>query len=494
MLALDQGTSGTKALVVCPERGVIASAYVPLAPDYGADGSVEIDPELLWGSVVEAGRRALATAGEGVCAVGLANQGETVLAWQRSDGRPLTPAIVWQDTRSAQVCADLLAADDAVTERLERLCGLRLDPYFAAPKMAWVRRNLSREGVVTTSDSWLVHRLCEAFVTDASTASRTMLVDLDAVAWSGAALSAFGLDGEALPTIVDACGPVGITHVFDDAVPGAPMAGVPVTGLLVDQQAALLAEGCLDAGQAKCTYGTGAFLLTTTGQSAIRSRHGLAACVAWRLAGQTTYCLDGQVFAAGSALRWLTEIGILAGPDDLDAVAETVPDSASVRFVPALAGLAAPRWRRDARGLITGLGLDTTRGHVARAFCDGLAAEVAVLAATTVADLRSGLDVVRVDGGLTRSAVLMQTQADLLQRPVECYPLPDATALGAAAVAMLGVAMVGETQARDLRQVLPRWAPSAVYEPAIGADQAAERLERHRAAVQLALNGSEATA
>ncbi|GGZ40185.1 carbohydrate kinase [Streptomyces inusitatus] len=466
VLAVDQGTSGTKALVICPERGVIGTGTVPLAPRYGPGGSVEIDPGTLLSSVVDAGRQALAEAGEPVAAVGLANQGETVLAWDPATGEPLTDAIVWQDRRAETVCAELTPYAGELT----RLTGLPLDPYFAAPKMAWIRRERTREGVVTTSDSWLIHRLTGAFVTDAATAGRTQLLDLDQVAWSSRALDVYGLAGERLPEVVDAAGPVGDTTAFGPAV--------PLTGLLVDQQAALLAQSVTEPGAAKCTYGTGAFLLAQTGNTPRRTTGGLVSCVAWRLGGRTSYCLDGQVYTVASAVRWLTGLGVISGAADLDRVGSSVPDSGSVTFVPALAGLAAPWWRGDVRGSLTGLGLDTGPGHLVRALCEGIAAQVAELTRAVAADLGRPLTSLRVDGGLTRSALLMQTQADLLQIPVEVSALPDATALGVGALARLGLDPRLTTE-----QAVPAWRPSAVYEPRISAAEAAERLGRFRTEV-----------
>ncbi|MFK4070396.1 FGGY family carbohydrate kinase [Streptomyces sp. NPDC029674] len=466
VLAVDQGTSGTKALVVCPERGVIGAGAAPVRPRFLPGGLVEADPAELLSSVVEAGRAALADAGEPVAAVGLANQGETVLAWDPESGEPLTDALVWQDRRADSFCAEL--ADHA--EELRALTGLPLDPYFAAPKMAWIRRHLTRRGVVTTSDAWLVHRLTGAYVTDAATAGRTQLLDLDTVEWSPRALEIYGLGDECLPRVVDAAGPVGTTTAFGPEI--------PLTGLLVDQQAALLAQDVTVPGSAKCTYGTGAFLLAQTGARPRRGGSGLVSCVAWRLAGRSSYCLDGQVYTAASAVRWLTDLGVIAGAEDIDLVGSAVPDSGGVTFVPALAGLAAPWWRGDLRGSLTGLGLDTTAGHVVRALCEGIAAQVASLADAVAADLGEPLTSLRVDGGLTRSALLMQTQADLLQLPVEVSALPEATALGAAAVARIGL-----DPALTVADAVPRWRPAAVYEPRIDADRAAERRADFDAAV-----------
>ncbi|WP_217145866.1 FGGY family carbohydrate kinase [Streptomyces sp. AC627_RSS907] len=475
VLAVDQGTSGTKALVICPERGVIGTGFAEVRPRYLPGGRVEADPEELYGSVVDAGRRALDRAGEPVAALGLANQGETVLAWDPDTGRPLTDALVWQDRRAASVCQELAPYG----EELRHLTGLPLDPYFAAPKMAWIRRHLTREGRVTTSDAWLVHRLTGVCATDAATASRTQLLDLDRTAWSPRALEVYGLTGERLPDVVDNATHVGTTTVFGPEL--------PLTGLAVDQQAALLAQRVTEPGTAKCTYGTGAFLLAHTGDTPRRGASGLVSCVAWRLGGRTSHCLDGQVYTAASAVRWLTDLGVIAGAADLDTVGGTVPDSGGVTFVPALAGLAAPWWRGDLRGSLTGLGLDTGPGHLVRALCEGLAAQVVELADAAATDLGGPLTVLRVDGGLTHSALLMQTQADLLQRPVEVSALPDATALGAGALARLG-ADPGLTVA----EALPDARPAAVYEPRVTADEAAERLARFRTAVAALLAGSPA--
>jgi glycerol kinase len=488
ILAIDQGTSATKALLVGPANDraleVLGRGEVPVRTrSVGADG-VEADPAELFESVVAAGRQALAAARAPAHAVALANQGETVLAWNRDTGAPLSPAIVWQDRRSGGVCARL--ADRSA--ELTAITGLPLDPYFAAPKMTWLRENLTADGTVTTTDSWLLARLGAGYVTDAATASRTLLLDLDRAAWSEAACAAFGLDPAALPAVADCAGVVGETPLFGSSL--------PVAGIAVDQQAALLAEGCLAAGDAKCTYGTGAFLLVTTGTHAARSGSGLSSSVAWRLGGAVTYCLDGQVYTAGSALRWLTGAGVLREPGELDAVGGTVPDAGGLTFVPALAGLGAPHWAPDARGLLTGLHLGTSRGHIARAVAEGIAASVALLVSAAIADLGrlpaggvwggrppgQALTSLRVDGGLTRSRLLMQAQADLLQVPVLICRSADATALGVAALARLGLG-----DATSVGEALGPAEVERVVEPSITADQAAERLAVFRTALDLTL-------
>jgi glycerol kinase len=459
ILAIDQGTSATKALVIGPGGDVLGSGEVPVHPRTVPGGGVEQDPQELYASVLGAGSAAQAAARAPVHAVALANQGETVLAWDRATGRPLTQAIVWQDRRSAGICQRLAGS----AGRLADITGLRLDPYFAAPKMTWLRENLSTGGVVTTTDSWLLARLGAGYLTDAATASRTLLLDLDEVAWSAEACAVFGVDPATLPEVADCAGVAGETSAF-----GAPL---PVAGIAVDQQAALLAEGCLAAGEAKCTYGTGAFLLATAGPDAVRSTGGLSASVAWRLAGRSTYCLDGQVYTAGAAVRWLTGVGLLSEPAELDAVAGSVPDAGGVTFLPALAGLGAPHWRPGARGSFHGLSLDTTRAHLVRAVAEGIAASVALLARSVVADTAVPLTAMRVDGGLTRSRLLVQAQADLLQLPVQVCRSPDATALGVAALARLGLG-----EASSLPDAVWPAEVAAIAEPVISQDQAAERM------------------
>jgi glycerol kinase len=476
VLAIDQGTSGTKAIVVDEAGQVVSTAEISLRPEYLPGGGVEQDPEALFDSVVHAGRRALDEAGVPVAAVALANQGESVLAWDRSTGRPLTPVIVWQDRRAESLCAALGDSADAVAQAT----GLVLDPYFSAPKMAWIRRNLTTDGVVTTTDTWLAHRLCGAFVTDTSTASRSLLLDLDTATWSGTLLSLFGLDGEELPAVVDCDHIVGETDVF-----GPP--AIPVAGLIVDQQAALLAESCLEPGSAKCTFGTGAFLLAQLGENPARSGAGLTTSVAWRLRDRTSYCVDGQVYTAAAAVRWAIDLGLVPAADQLDAVSASAGDSSDGALcVPALAGLAAPWWDAQATASFTGMTLSTTRGHLVRALLEGIAAQVAALIDLVASDFGQPLTRLRVDGGLTRSAVLMQAQADLARIPVDVYPSAHATPLGAAACARL--ALDPHATAAD---VVGTWTPQHTYQPVWSADRAAAHLHRWQQAAHAALAATE---
>lgn len=455
VLAIDQGTSGTKAIVVDPEHGVCGVAEVPVHPRYLEGGGVEQDPAELLDSVLTAGRDAVARAGRRIDAVSLANQGETVLAWDRATGQPLTQAIVWQDRRAEALCTDM--AEHA--EEFAARTGLVLDPYFSAPKMAWLRRNVETAGVVTTSDTWLLHQLTGEFVTDATTASRSLVTDLGATGWSRELLALFDLEDEVMPDIVANDVLIGTTSAFG--------AEVPVGGLVVDQQAALLAESCFEAGMAKCTFGTGAFLLANTGSTAVRSRSGLTTSVAWRIAGEDTFCVDGQVYTAASAVRWLASLGVISGAEELDVVAAS--DAKGVLCVPALAGLAAPWWESSATATISGMTLSTDRGHLALALLQGIAAQIGELVSAIQADTTTQLNRLRADGGLTQSRVLMQAVADVLQVPVDVYPSPHATALGAAALADLSL-----NPAKGIRGVVPDWTPASSYEPKWSATRAAE--------------------
>ncbi|CDO06145.1 carbohydrate kinase [Mycolicibacterium cosmeticum] len=453
VLAIDQGTSGTKAIVVDPADGVCGVAEVPVHPRYLDGGGVEQDPGELLESVLAAGRAAVAEAHRPIAAVSLANQGETVLAWDPASGRPLTQAIVWQDRRAEALCSELSEHRETLTART----GLVLDPYFSAPKMAWLRRNVESAGVVTTSDTWLLHQLTGEFVTDATTASRSLLTDLGGDGWSADLLALFGLAGESMPRIAGNDEIVGATSAFGG--------DVPVGGIVVDQQAALLAEGCLAAGTAKCTFGTGAFLLANTGNTPVLSSTGLTSSVAWRVAGRDTFCVDGQVYTAASAVRWLASLGIITGAADLDAVAAA--DNAGVLCVPALAGLAAPWWQSGATATFSGMTLSSERGHLVLALLQGIAAQIGEL--VTAIGPQTTLTRLRADGGLTQSRVLMQAVADILQVPVDVYPSPHATALGAAALAQLSL-----HPARGLPGVVPHWSASASYEPAWSPERSAE--------------------
>ncbi len=454
VLAIDQGTSGTKALVVGDDAEVLAHAEREVRPTYLPGGGVEVDPHQLLASVLEAGREAVELSRSTPTVVALANQGETVLAWDRRSGQPLGPAIVWQDRRSQAVCDSL----GALAPELTALTGLQLDPYFSAPKMVWIRDHLTREGVVTTTDVWLLNQLCGAYVTDVSTASRSMLMDIDTRRWDPRCVAAFGLSGEALPEIVGCDRRVGATTAFGTSM--------EVGGLIVDQAAALLAQRCIEGGQAKCTFGTGAFLLVNCGASPVRSSAGLTTSVAWQIGSDVRYYMDGQVYAAGSAVRWLHSTGLLSATDRLDA--EAADDSGGVICVPSLAGLAAPWWQPEASATIAGLHLSSGAGQVVTAVLEGVAAQLAAVADAVASDMDRPIEALRVDGGLTASRRLMQAVADVTQMPVVVSARPHATAEGAALLGLLSL----EAPAGLGDLLAGRSASESVYEPVWSADRA----------------------
>ena len=447
---------------------VLALVEVPITTFATPDGGVELDPTDVWSSIVSAGQRALVESGVTIGAVGIANQGEAVVAWDRRTGEATSRIISWQDRRSIGVVEQLRDHQD----ELQQHTGLALDPYFTAPKLRWLRDRTPNTSVVTGIDAWINRHLLGESVTDVATASRSLLLDLDIRVWSERNAALFGLDVNDLPRLVSSAEQVGTTNVFGPTL--------PVTALIVDQQAALLGEGCLDAGDAKCTYGTGAFFLVGTGRRAVRSTAGLSASVAWTTPTEAAYCLDGQVYTAGSAIRWLEEVGLLESASALDRqLADADPRSPTL-CVPAFAGLGAPHWSPQSLARFEGISLATSRADLTRAVVEAITAQVAVIARSAAGDMAQPLTRLKVDGGLTQSTALLQFQADLLQLPLDVFGSPHATAFGVSALARLGA---GEDH--ELRS--PSIAPSAHIEPRLSADEAATRLATWEAAVARAV-------
>lgn len=464
ILALDQGTSGSKAIVV-DDNGVHAVVEKEIHPQYLSGGGVEQDPMELYNSLIEAGHEAVTQAGLDIDGIALANQGETILAWDPATGEPLTTCIVWQDRRGEVIV-------DRVREHADRIhekTALVLDCYFTAPKMTWLRENLTTEGVVTTTDTWIIYKLTGEFVTDTSTASRSLLFNVDDVEWDDELLEIFDLQDEKLPRVVASDEIVGTTSEFGG--------DISVGGLIVDQQAALLAQSCLDRGEGKCTYGTGAFILVNMGDHAPRFDNGLTTSIAWTLRGQTSYCSDGQVYTAASAVRWMTDLGLFEHARDMDELA--ADSSEGVLCAPSFAGLAAPWWKPESGAFLTGMRLSTGRPHIVRAVLEGIAAQIAELADLTFDELGTPLTRLRVDGGLTKSRVLMQSQADLMQSPIDTYPSAHATALGCAAAMRL--ALNPDLAVEDGPYA---WQPDTTYEPQWTVEQAKEFRSTWRQAVE----------
>jgi len=464
-LSIDQGTSGTKAIVVDGDDAIASVVEIPLRPVYRDGGSVEQDPDELLASVMDAAAQAIERAGVRIDAVTLSNQGESVLAWDPDTGAPLSRMLGWQDRRAQSECDAVTGKADLVASRT----GLVLDPFFTAPKLAWLRRNVTTRGVVTTSDTWLLNRLTGEFVTDVATASRSLMTDLETVDYDPELVRLFRLESERLPHVVANDEVVGLTEAF-----GGP---IPVAGVVVDQQAALLAEGCLRAGDAKCTFGTGAFLLANLGRTPLRSSSGLTSSVAWRVEGRTSYCCDGQVYTAASAVRWLQDTGLLSGPAELDAICSH--DAHGAMCVPSMAGLAAPWWQSGAKAAFNGIGLATTREDLVTSVVQGLAAQVAELGELVAADLQRPLTRLRVDGGLTRSDVFMQTVADLMQIDIDVYPSAHATPLGAVALARKAL-----NPALRLEDTIVPWTPARTFRPQWTRDHAHTFREEWRRVVE----------
>jgi glycerol kinase len=454
VLAIDAGTTGVTALIVTAEGTIEGRGYQEFHQYFPQPGWVEHLPEGIWQATLAACSEALAAAANpDVTSVGITNQRETAVLWDRATLAAPRRAIVWQDRRTAAICDQLRAAGHE--PRVAELTGLRIDPYFTATKLTWLAQNEPRvwSGVadgslaVGTVDSYLVARLTggSRHVCDASNASRTLLFDLEAGQWSAELCELFGVPPHALPEVVPSTGIVG--HTDPASFLGLDL---PVAGIAGDQQAALFGQACFAPGAAKCTYGTGSFVLVNTGQEIVRSTAGLLSTVAWLdPSGRLTYALEGSVFVTGAAIQWLRDgLGLLDNASQSEAMARSVPDSGGVVFVPALTGLGAPDWDPSARGAIFGLTRGTTRAHLVRAALEAIAFEVrdVVDAMTSEADGRAGLSAatgapasqpLRVDGGASGNDLLLQLQADQLQRPVERPVIAETTALGAAFLAGL---------------------------------------------------------
>lgn len=449
ILGIDQGTTATKAVLVGEGRAALATAPRALDHLYPQPGWVEMDPAAIWRSLLSAAAEAVDLAqarGDRIRAVGLANQGESVVAWDAETGEALHHVITWQCARTAERCAELAATVDVAALRAKT--GLLLDPYFSATKLQWLlervpavqaarRRGSLRLG---TLDSWMIWRLSggRAFVTDYTTASRTLLFDLHALDWDEGLLALFGVPRWALPQ------PRPSACLLGETDPAAFLGlGLPIAGSAVDQPAALFAHGCCREGALKITYGTGAFLLMNIGQRFRLSQHGLLTSLAATGEGEPVqYYLDGGIYSVGAALDWLRDnLGLVAEAGETAALAESLPDNGGVYFVPALAGLAAPLWDRQARAAFLGLTSATTRAHLARAVLESIAYRVLQVVHSMEADAGAAIGELRADGGVARNDFLMQFQADLLGVPVQRSRLADMTALGAARLAGLAIGL-----------------------------------------------------
>ena len=487
VLALDQGTTSSRALLFDEGGRVVGQAQQEIGQHFPQPGWVEHDPAEIWETQRKTARAALAQTGVAateVAALGITNQRETTVVWDRATGEPIHRAVVWQDRRTADACARLAA--DGHAEAVRQRTGLVLDPYFSGTKLAWIldhvdgarRRAHAGELAFGTVDSWLVWKLTGGRVhaTDVTNAARTMLFDIRALDWSGEMLDLLDVPRAVLPEVRPSSGAFGTTD------PEALGAAVPITGVAGDQHAALFGQRCTRPGMAKATYGTGCFLLYQTGDVPVTSEHGLLTTLAWQLDGEPPqYALEGAVFVAGAAVQWLRdELGLIETAADVEPLAASVADADGVVVVPAFTGLGAPHWDPYARGTVLGVTRGTGAAHIARATLDGVAHQATDLLDAMTADVTrarpdgAALAQLRVDGGMTANGLLMQTQADQLGVPVVRPAVAETTALGAAFLAGLGA---GVWTAADLDR---QWAEAARWTPS-GAELGRQRAQWARA-------------
>ena len=486
ILVLDEGTTSTRAMLFASDGVLVASAQEPLTQHYPQAGWVEHDPREIWDKTLACAQAMMPKAGGAamIACIGITNQRETVVAWDKATGEPLTNAIVWQDRRTEPFCAQLREAghEAGVQERT----GLLLDPYFSGTKMRWMLDNVAEvraaaeKGTLAfgTIESWLVFKLTggAAHITDASNASRTLLMGLEDGQFDEGLCDLFGVPRAALPGVVDTSGPLAMT------APDLFGRAIPITGLAGDQQAATVGQGCLAPGQTKATYGTGAFVLTCQGGRIPRSKNRLLGTVLTQLDGQRTYAIEGSVFVAGSLVQWLRDsLGIVEVASETEALARSIPDSGGVVIVPALAGQGAPHWRADARGVIAGLSFASGKAQLARAALEAMAHQTHDLATAFAADGAPWASL-RIDGGMSANDWMAQDLADMLGITVERPGFVETTALGAAMLAAAGAGLYPDlaSACQTMRGRL------STFEPAMADDVRGARLAAWRKALAAA--------
>lgn len=493
LLALDQGTSSSRSIVFDPQGRIVAQAQRELTPHYPQPGWVEHDPLEIWQTQLQTAREALASAGlraGQVHALGITNQRETTVLWNRRTGQPLHHAIVWQDRRTAPECARL--REQGLEPLFMARTGLRLDPYFSGTKLAWLLDHVpgaraqaeAGELAFGTVDSWLLWQLTGGAVhaTDVSNASRTLMLNLHTRQWDPELLAALRVPAAVLPQVLPSMSD------FGETLPAWLGSAVPVAGVAGDQQSALFGQACFGPGMAKNTFGTGCFMLAHTGTHGQSSQHGLLTTAVAQGAGPAQYALEGSVFMGGAVVQWLRDgLGIIRSSAEVQTLAAQVADADGVVLVPAFTGLGAPYWAPDARASITGLTRGTTAAHIARAALDSIAFQSAALLQAMNADaLAAGAQPVRelrVDGGACVNDLLMQTQADLLGIAVVRPAVTETTALGAAYLAGLQTGVYA-----GLDELSAQWRSQRVFEPQISADEAGERMQRWERAVRQTLS------
>jgi glycerol kinase len=488
VLAIDQGTTSTRCIVFNEHARAVATAQREFQQHYPASGWVEHDAEVIWRDTLATARAAIDQSGVGIAdiaAVGITNQRETTVVWERDSGVPIHNAIVWQDRRTAEECARLRR--DGAEDKVRALTGLLLDPYFSATKLGWILDNVpgarkrAERGELAfgTVDSFLLWRLTggKVHATDVTNASRTMLLDIHRQQWDEELLRLFRIPAVVLPEVLDS------SKVYGTTAAGIFDRPIPIAGIAGDQQAALFGQACFDPGTAKSTYGTGCFMLLNTGDKAVLSSNRLLTTVACRLDGRTTYALEGSIFIAGAAIKWLRDgLKLIARASETDALASGVPSNHGVYMVPAFVGLGAPHWMPNARGLVCGLTLDVTGAHLARAALESVAFQTLDLAEAMVRDGASRVRSIRVDGGMAANDWFCQFLADMLETPVERPRELETTALGAAFLAGLATGVWP-----NLEAVAATWSRSAEFKPNMAKAERAPLINGWRLAVRRAL-------
>jgi glycerol kinase len=489
LIAIDQGTTSSRAIVFDSGGGIVAIAQREFKQHFPQPGWVEHDAEEIWTSQRDVAAEAIKKAGltaSDVGGIGITNQRETVVVWERSTGKPIHRAIVWQDRRTAAICDQLRA--DGHEPAVHKKTGLLLDPYFSGTKVGWLLDNVqgarasAEKGQLAfgTIDSWLISRLTggKVHVTDASNASRTLLMNIHTGDWDDEMLAIFGVPRSMLPEIRSS------SEIYGEVNGVSQLTGIPIAGIAGDQQAALFGQACFQLGGAKNTYGTGCFMLMNTATAAIDSTNKLLTTVAWKLGDKISYALEGAVFVGGAVVQWLRDgLGIIKSSADVAQLVKSVPDSGDVFFVPAFTGLGAPHWDPYARGAIIGITRGTTAAHIARAAVESIALQVADLADAMRSDASSALHELRVDGGASVNDGLLQYQADVMQLPVVRPKVTETTALGAAYLAGLAV---GAWTHQD--EIARHWQVDRRFEPTMSADQAASIRARWNEAVERSLH------
>lgn len=472
LLALDQGTTSSRAIIFNEQGKIFATAQREIQIKTPHSGWVEQDAMEIWTTQIAVVQQAIASArllAKDIKALGLTNQRETTVVWDKRNGKPLTPAIVWQDRRATEWCNTLLNHNFA--EKIHKKTGLRIDPYFSAGKLVWLLENiqglrtLAEQGHVAfgTIDSWLIWNLTQGaeHVIEASNASRTMLMNLETQQWDSELLTAFNIPQSVLPQIIQSD-----AYIANTAT-GLLGAEIPICGMLGDQQSALFGQSCFEAGTAKNTYGTGCFMLFNTGTQIQQSKNQLLTTLAWNCQSQSNYALEGSVFMAGAIVQWLRDgLGIIKNSAEVEHLACQVASTEGVVLVPAFTGLGAPHWDSEARALMCGMSRGTNKSHIARAALEAIAFQVSDVLTAMQSDIAQPLKELRVDGGASQNDMLMQFQADILNVPVLRPKLLESTAWGAAAMAGLKAGVF-----KDLNEISASWQLDRAFEPNMSQDQ-----------------------